>query len=389
MKRLTLLLLLPLLASNATHGAVQVEWELVNDTDTAGMYLMVSDGRDLYAGLIESVVGVSRDNGYSWRFADLAPERDGGWVKGIAIDGSTVYAGTYGRGIFRSDNQGITWTPINNGLRTSTTKKGRIIYPLIEQMLVTNSGTVIAVGYHSGTYTSTNRGDTWRDITSEWIRRKATPKLPEWNIGFNVKTVIDFDNYLWAFDSINHIHRSADNGETWEGTADFVHGEASDWLVLDNRLYIAGNHERTPDYGFARWDEAGQMWENLAQGLPPDYFEKNRRPNYRPYTDNPTHIRTLAVNRGRIFAGLNLRGVYLFDSRSERWIPAGLQGHTVSALVSLESNLYALAHITEQDSDNLSTDRNPTRLYRASISFVQSYGKAATTWGAIKRSSDN
>ena len=37
------------------------------------MYLMVSDGRDLYAGLIDGVVGVSRDNGYSWRFADLVP----------------------------------------------------------------------------------------------------------------------------------------------------------------------------------------------------------------------------------------------------------------------------------------------------------------------------
>ena len=37
------------------------------------MYLMVYDGRDLHAGLIDGVVGVSRDNGYSWRFADLVP----------------------------------------------------------------------------------------------------------------------------------------------------------------------------------------------------------------------------------------------------------------------------------------------------------------------------
>ncbi len=68
---LVLLITLPPLAP-PTPGP-QVEWELVNDTDTAGMYLMVSDGRDLHPSLIDGVVGVSRDNGYSWRFANLVP----------------------------------------------------------------------------------------------------------------------------------------------------------------------------------------------------------------------------------------------------------------------------------------------------------------------------
>ena len=381
---LACVLLAVYLSSCDAHAAIQAEWVLANDTDAAGNYLMESDGRDLYGGADDGVY-VSRDNGYSWRFADIDPEHDRVWIKGIAVDGSTVYAGTDGYGIFRSDNRGNTWKPINKGLRTYITDEGETRYPFIQQMLVTRSGTVIAVGYHSGTHTSTNGGDTWRDVSSDWIRRKATPKLPEWNIGWNIRSMIDFDGYLWALDSSHVVHRSADNGETWLGAAGSVHGDATDWVVLDNRLYIAGNSFRAPDTGFARWDEAALLWENLAKGLPPDYFEKNRRPSFRPYTNNPTHIRTLAMNRGRIFAGLNLRGVYLFDSRSERWVPAGLQGHTVLALVSHESDLYALAHKAEQDSDNYSRDRDPTRLYRASIAVVQSYGKAAAIWGAVKQ----
>ena len=71
--RICLVLLVTLPPASPAPVGLQVEWELVNVTDIPGMYLMVYDGRDLHAGLIDGVVGVSRDNGYSWRFADLVP----------------------------------------------------------------------------------------------------------------------------------------------------------------------------------------------------------------------------------------------------------------------------------------------------------------------------
>ena len=81
-------------------------------------------------------------------------------------------------------------------------------------------------------------------------------------------------------------------------------------------------------------------------------------------------VNALVLNRGRVFAGLVNRGVYVFDERSEEWFPVGLDGATVTSLLSHQSDLYA-----------------GTRegIYRASIPVVQPYGKAAATWGAIKQ----
>lgn len=62
--------------------------------------------------------------------------------------------------------------------------------------------------------------------------------------------------------------------------------------------------------------------------------------------------------------------MYLFDERSDTWIPAGLDGLTVYDLISHQSDLYAA--IGEG-------------IYRAAIPTVNSYNKAFTTWGAIKQ----
>ena len=116
--------------------------------------------------------------------------------------------------------------------------------------------------------------------------------------------------------------------------------------------------------GFARWNEEGLPfpWEYRIVGLPSDSDG---------YLDYAPSLTSLAVNRGRLFAGLYDHGVYMFDARSDTWIPAGLQWLTVSALVSHQSELYAAV--------------DDKGIYRASIPIVHSYGKSATTWGAKKQ----
>lgn len=86
-------------------------------------------------------------------------------------------------------------------------------------------------------------------------------------------------------------------------------------------------------------------------------------------------IVSLASHRGRIFAGMWGRGVYVFIDRSETWFPAGLHGLIVFSLVVHQSDLYA------------ATDKG---IYRASIRTVLPRGKALTTWGQLKQvTSDN
>ena len=318
-------------------------------------------GARLYAGT-ENGVYISLDNGYTWRSTNLNH-----WITTIAISEDAVYAAEGSSGVFRSDNHGDTWNPKNNGLHETndeTIKTGEIRIPHIRQILPTRSGMIIAVGYHSGTYISNDRGETWHNPFGEWMYPGPKgPTVPDWSFSDSIFSMTEFDGYWWAVLSSGStdVLRSHNNGDTWEyvgGLATLYlrwFGQVRDWTVLDDRLYVACSK------GFARWNEAELTWEDLSRGLPP--------PSRWP--DRPDlSIQTLAVNRNRIFAGLRKNGVWTFDKQSEIWTPVGLGGLTVSALVSHQSDLYALT------SD---------AIFRASIPTVQPYGKATTTWGAVKR----
>lgn len=331
------------------HAGIRVEWIHIDGTETMGLGVLETDGRRLYTSTKDGVY-LSDDDGYTWRPTELVHS-----TMAIAISRNAVYAGTNDRGVFRSDSRGVTWNPINNGIRPWEAEPDKEIrYPRIETILVTRSGAVITVMYHQGTYTSTDRGDTWHDVIDDWILPGNNERrIDDFPIATGIWSMTEFDGYLWASYSSGGygIYRFPDNDQAWETTSNYGYGEVRDWAALDGRLVVGAVN------GLARWSEAGQAWEYFFEGLP-------ELPN----------IRTLAVNRGRLFAG-TASGVYMFDERSEIFIPAGLQHFSVGDLVSHQSDLYAKAYAHGELSG----------IYRASIPVVQPYNKAATTWGAVKR----
>ena len=352
----TAILLVIALASCApdAHAQIRAEWHHIYGTDGLDPELLDTDGRRLYAATWAGVY-ISLDNGYTWRYTELAHGLERFYIIAIGMGPNAVYAGTQNHGVYRSDSHGNTWKPKRNGIHIFDLDEPDLEphYAAVKQILVTRSGTVIAVGYHAGTYISTNRGETWH-ATDEWRYVRGHLGLDDVPIGYDIWSMTEFDGYWWAVTSSASFKlcRSSDDGETWEGLPYWEHGSireyphVTDWAVLDDRLYVAGAG------GFGRWKEADLAWDDLSQGLPDAPF-----------------IQSLALNRGRIFAGLSKHGVYMFDERSETWIPAGLDGLTVTSLVSHQSYLYAA---TKEG------------IYRASISTVQPYGKSATTWGALK-----
>ena len=272
----------------------------------------------------------------------------------IESDGDNLNAA--GReGIHVSRTDGNTWHPKNEGLPPQDGPEGSLWYTTARQLLVTDSGAVIAVAGHRGTWMSRDRGESWDEVTMKWKVPQA-PGERDFPLGEAISTMTEFDGYLWAMNS-NRLCRSRDEGDSWEMLPNPVYGSIAnfdnvyDWTELDNTLYAAGGRS------FGRWNEAELIWEHLNRGLPIDVAMKE-----------------LAVNRGRIFASLYVYelGVWLFDQSSETWAPVGPQKTKdvlVYSIVSHGSDLYA-----------------GTRegIYRASIPDVQPYGKAAATWGALK-----
>lgn len=350
---LVIIVLLAIWLTNCAPDA-HAEWEHIPGTEVIGSVgTLESDGLRLYA-ISDTGFYFSFDDGYTWRRREIGRGIDDFYITTIGSGDGAVYVGTTGHGVIRSEDGGNTWKHINEGLHIFDDPKWGSHYGRVEQILVTDSGMVINVGYHFGTHISRDRGETWSNVIKEWKAPRRPGKVG-WAFGSGIWSMTEFNGYLWAVYSSAPALRSPDDGGTWEilptrnygGIRDF--GRVYDWAVLGDRLYVSGQE------GFGRWSEMEGEWEYLTEGL--------------PFGRDPPHLMNLAVNRGRIFTALYNHGVYMFDVRSETWISVGLRELSVTALVSHKSDLYAATK---------------DGIYRASIPIVHSYGKAPTTWGALK-----
>ena len=309
------------------------KWIQLDDgTTMGGVYVLEAWRQRLYAGA-ENGIFISQNHGNTWHTTSFENE-----ASTITVDGNTVYAGTWGDGVFRSDDAGESWKPISEGLRTY--KSGR--YGEVRRILVLFNE-IINVMYHRGTYVSLDQGETWHDVSKEWLA------------GDSIYSMTEFDGYLWSAVSVHWMYRSSDNGRTWGWLPDFEPGRVNDWAALYNRLYVAGQE------GIGRWNEKTRSWEYLMKGLPTGNSQNS---------DDPPYIHNLAVLDGRLFAGLDRHGVYVFDLLTETWSSVGLDGLSVYSLLSYNSALYA------------GTARNG--IYFAPISAVHPHAKEITTWARVK-----
>ena len=80
---------------------------------------------------------------------------NGGYVSCLAVNGTNIYAGTYGGGVFFSTNNGTNWTQINNGLTNTYI-----------QALTVSGNHVFACNDTSGVFLSTNNGTNWIQVNN-------------------------------------------------------------------------------------------------------------------------------------------------------------------------------------------------------------------------------
>ena len=323
-----------------------LEWiSLIDRTSIGNVSALSGTTHRLYAGTSEGVF-YSENDGNTWLPTgfDIGDNRS---LTTLTATENTVYVGTWRHGVFRSDDAGITWIRLNEGFRFQEVE-GEPFYGEVRRILIIGD-TTISVMYHGGTYTSTDRGETWQDVSEVWY------------VGDSIYSMTLFDGYLWSAMSIEWMARSSDNGQTWQPLVNFQHGRVNDWAGLNGQLYVAGQQ------GVGRWNETMQGWEYPIDGLPIDTSEDS---NDLPY------ISSFAVHREQLFAGLDPHGVYVFDAASETWSAVGLQGSSILSLLSQGDFLYA------------GTEDNGiyrTKLLVVPLAFVQPQGKVLTTWADMKR----
>jgi len=90
------------------------------------------------------------------------------WCMTTNTAGNTLFAGTFGYGIFKSADNGVSWTPADSGIKGTY---GTYILSLIP------SGSNIIAGTVGGIFYSSNNGVSWNVADTILVKNKAVYAL--------------------------------------------------------------------------------------------------------------------------------------------------------------------------------------------------------------------
>jgi len=270
------------------------QWQQTS-LDSMSIRCITISGNNIFAGTNYGLY-LSTDNGNSWTNIGLSSYQ----VNAITTSGtSNIFAGTlsYGGGVFLSSNNGVTWTPKNNGLATE------YIYKL------NTNGSKIYAGTNSGFYYSSNNGNSWILM----------------NNGLYWTDILTF-----AFGGASNIYAgtwgggislSTNNGASWIESNTGLYDNSFNAMLVNDTNIFAGSQTA----GVFLSTNNAASWNNVSNGL------LNLR------------ITSLETSGGNIFSGTYGGGVYLSSDNGNNWadINSGLTKDTILSLAANGSNLFA------------------------------------------------
>ncbi|MGA7719790.1 MAG: SdrD B-like domain-containing protein [Ignavibacteriaceae bacterium] len=199
-------------------------WTLINSgMNASSIWSLLKTGSSFLAATDN---GVYSYNDTTWSLTSL----NGKDVHALTANGNTIYAGTWGYGIFKSGSNGTTWNKCNSGLDSTsmvqslTVNNGIIFagtigsglfkstdgsnwiktecaYQSIQSLCSTNSD-VYAGTYGDGLYKSVDGGSSFAKVTSL-------------NVSYIYNVMTDLSGKIYVSSLTNGVFVSADNGSTW------------------------------------------------------------------------------------------------------------------------------------------------------------------------------
>ena len=216
----------------------------------------------------------SMDNGGTWTDISTTLSSSNSVVGIVVNNNGVIFAAmsttsAEGDGIFRSTDGGSTWGQVNNGL--AQTKMSALAINAKGDLFASASGIL---------YRSINSGDTWSPLSSE---NSAIT---------GVSTIAIATNGDIYTESANGIYRSSNNGDSWESIATgFANSQARRIYVTPNGGVFVGTSGKV-----YRLNDSGTAWTVLEYDI--------NKPIYKA----PMAITSDAT--GVVYVGLDGGGVY-------------------------------------------------------------------------------
>ncbi|HZV13484.1 MAG TPA: T9SS type A sorting domain-containing protein [Candidatus Kapabacteria bacterium] len=274
----------------------------------------------------------STNNGTTWTTATNGIVNTD--INSIHVIGDTLWATTYGSGIFSTSNNGIDWVENNNGLSDlqiasfaalgnnlftgingvgifRSTDGGRS-WDLVDSISpnsmirgLTAVGNELFICTDGGLFGSVDTGASWNLLTANFV---GVPQLQHGSILFAGVNI-----------SNGGVYQSTDSGKTW--TYSGLSNATVTSLINDNGNIFAGTNA-----GVYYTSDNGANW--LPTGLTTPY--------------NSVSISSLAAGGGNLFAGTHKNGIYYSSDNGATWYEsnAGLIDTAIQALAVYGSNVF-------------------------------------------------
>lgn len=191
-----------------------------------------------------------------------------------------IYAAVGPSGLWKSENNGITWYPVF--YREATVSVGAVAVaqssPDIVWVGTGESTTRNSVTVGDGVYRSTDGGKTWTNMGLTETRHISRIII---NRGDSNIVYVAAMGHLWGPNTERGIYKTIDGGKTWQKVLYINENTGFSDLEMDPQnsqiLYAAAyEHRRSPYHmtsggpgsGLYKSTDGGQTWIRLEQGLP-------------------------------------------------------------------------------------------------------------------------
>ncbi len=258
-----------------------------------------------------------------WR--NIGPFRGGRSVAASGVVGQphTFYMGSTGGGVWKTNDDGITWNNISDGFFETGTVGAIAISESDPYVVVVGMGEHAARGVMTsmgdGVYKSTDAGKTWTHIGLEKSRHISDVIIHPNNPDI---IYITAQGAQYAPSDDRGIYRSTDGGKTWKNilTVNAITGPSSLSMDMNNPriLYAAmWQHQRYPwtmvsggeNSGLYKSNDGGDTWVKMEKGLPKAFGKAG--------------ISVSRANSDRVYAVIEAEdkesGVYRSDDAGKTW----------------------------------------------------------------------
>jgi ligand-binding sensor domain-containing protein len=277
-----------MLGINLSPKSSQCQWIQTSGPGGGVTEALAVVGNTLVAGTFGGGIYSTSDDNFEWTQRNTGLQNTN--VNALAVSDTNLFAGTFG-GVYRSINNGITWT--STGLSFNN----------LVRALAVNGKTLLA-GTPAGAYLSDDNSQTWTAINTGLT-------------DLDISAVLVSNTYLFAGTG-NGVFRSSRDTVNWTAVNNGLTDTNIQSFFQSGAYLLAGTNSGvfiSTDYG-NKWN---RLYNSLGDGT----------------------VQSIVSNGTNLFACSRGNGVFWADTNSKTWVNTSISDSNVFSLAVYNNNLFA------------------------------------------------